>query len=530
MNQYIAEILKCRIENMSFVDKVAGLVMPVTANIDGGLKIFPVAANSNHNDCITGQYNDLMPNSRYKSVMYFEDLGIEFGTRNGDIQEFRSRLKLVAWLNLARIMDENCPDSGSICAVLETINALNQKIQNYAPVLSLAVDINQVTRDKSIFSEYTYDEKYSQYLFYPYDFFAITITVRGKINYACLCDTNLPTGCYPAVPSIVKQICIDAESFDGTMIDGDCIRLKDFADDKYYANVNGQWVEVTGGGTNNHNELNNLGFSESGHTGFEAEGAAAQALSDANDYTDSGLSTKLSLEQTSKETLTDSPKFANLTAGRILVVNTDGSITDFGELTWDSTNKRLKIGNHTALSGSYFPSLGIFVDTTSIGGLDFKNENAAGQTRFMSRNNQNDFIATNIAGSSNITAIFGLLHQNLATLFLNATTDTDKALIIGTVNAGAVGIGTSNTIKVWIAPNGNVNIGAGAVAATEKLQVTGNIKATGSVQVGDNTALASASNVGAARYRETANASYYDVCVRNGAASYIWKNLNTETW
>lgn len=511
MNQYIAEILKCRIENMSFADKVAGLVMPVTANIDGGVKIFPVAANSKHNDCIAGQYNDLMPNSRYKSVMYFEDLGIEFGTRTGDIQEFRSRLKLVAWLNLSKIMDENCPDSGAICAVLEAVNALSQKMQNYAPVLSLAVDINQVTRDKNIFSEYTYDEKYSQYLFYPYDFFAITITVRAKINYACLCDTNLPTGCYPAVPSIVKQICIDAESFDGTMIDGDCIRLRDFADGKYYANVNGQWVEVTGGGTENHNELNNLDYANSGHTGFEVEGAAAQALADAKSYTDTeiglipapDLSSRLKLDQTVKETLSASPIFGNLTAWRVVLVGADKSLTDVTDLFWDFANRRLGINKNTPLSALHLKA------TSATYGGGFRLEQSASTLLYW------DIIPAS-------GQLFFLKDGHIPTWVM-----LSNGLQFGNDLATSPFLLRTNGLS-WLGMGGNT--GFGTRTATEKVEVVGNIKASGSVQVGDNTALASATNVGSFRYRETANNSYSEQCVRNGAASYIWKALNTETW
>ena len=51
-----------------------------------------------------------------------------------------------------------------------------------------------------------------------------------------------------------------------------------------------------------------------------------------------------------------------------------------------------------------------------------------------------------------------------------------------------------------------------------------------SVIVADNTAAASAALVGALRYREDANNSYTEMCVRNGASSYIWKIINQETW
>lgn len=58
----------------------------------------------------------------------------------------------------------------------------------------------------------------------------------------------------------------------------------------------------------------------------------------------------------------------------------------------------------------------------------------------------------------------------------------------------------------------------------------GNSKTKGSVQVGDNTAIASAALVGATRYREDANNSYEDVCMKTGASTYAWINVVTNTW
>lgn len=287
MNNYIAEILKCKIQAVSFADKVAGMVRPVTHYRDGLPTVtYPVGYDVLHSDCTVGKESNLMPNSKYKSIMYFEDNGILAGKKEGSFQNMTASIRLVVWLNLQKITDEKCPDPGSVCAVLELMKALNNKIENASPIFAIQIEVQEIIRDKSIFSEYSYDEKYSQYLFHPYDFFAIKIKVNFKVNYDCTCADNLPVGCYPAIPSILKSICVDPDSFDGNMQEGDCLRLKDFEDGKYYVNQNGQWVEAPSGGTSDHASLNNLDFASSGHTGFEAEGAAAQALFDANNYTD----------------------------------------------------------------------------------------------------------------------------------------------------------------------------------------------------------------------------------------------------
>jgi hypothetical protein len=74
------------------------------------------------------------------------------------------------------------------------------------------------------------------------------------------------------------------------------------------------------------------------------------------------------------------------------------------------------------------------------------------------------------------------------------------------------------------------DVGIGTVAPDERLDVNGNIKASGSVQVANNTDAASASNVGAIRYRTSGNNSYVDICMQNGASSYTWENIASKSW
>ena len=81
MNQGIANIIKGYIEYLSFVDKIAGLVSTQYMTIDGVQKSYPVACCVTADDCKEGAYNDLTPDSRYKTVIYFEDGGVSFSVK-----------------------------------------------------------------------------------------------------------------------------------------------------------------------------------------------------------------------------------------------------------------------------------------------------------------------------------------------------------------------------------------------------------------------------------------------------------------
>lgn len=303
------------------------------------------------------------------------------------------------------------------------------------------------------------------------------------------------------------------------------------------------------------------------------------------------ISGLLKLDQTTKQTLTGSPIIDSLVAGRIPFVNTDKSLTDDIKLRWDNTNKRLLLGEtYTPISASYDMKLGITVDTTLISGLDFKNLNPAGQVRFLARNDVNDSLIITTYGSNSATTIMGYSAKDCSAILLNPTTDTDKKLLIGSGFPGELVFGTNNQAKAIIGgTNSNfklisnslttgsvldfglvmttnatttptigirgirgssvatstlslytnsinrVNIkdtgevGIGKIA-TEKLDVEGNIKASGSIQVGNNTDTASSSNEGAIRYRTDSNASYIDMCMQTGSGVFSWVNIITNTW
>lgn len=74
------------------------------------------------------------------------------------------------------------------------------------------------------------------------------------------------------------------------------------------------------------------------------------------------------------------------------------------------------------------------------------------------------------------------------------------------------------------------DVGIGTTTPSQKLDVVGNAKVSGSVQVGDDSTTASAANVGATRYRSDSNNSYMDMVMQTGASTYAWVNVVQNTW
>jgi hypothetical protein len=188
----IGNILKPYIESLSFADKVGGVVKVATktdtdSNDRTVKKYFPIDCGVTHQECISGKYTDLMPNSNYKSVMYFEDGGIRFIGNN--IRE--ASLKLVGWLNLKKLGKTGC--NGSALAVNTILNTLPTKYFNSPPVYQrIKIEVQgEDVKSSQIFSKYSYDEDKTQFLMYPYDYFALNINVLFSISKACIVNWDV---------------------------------------------------------------------------------------------------------------------------------------------------------------------------------------------------------------------------------------------------------------------------------------------------------------------------------------------------
>ena len=189
MNNKIANIVVGFIEDLPWIEKLSGLTQVARVSQSSGdskvEKRFPISCAMNYDDaCKLGTYDELSPDSKYKSVVFFEDDSFSLDEKVGDKLYYESTIRLVAWLNLCKIED-SCGTSGDY--VLSIIKALPAMAYNYGVMLGITIDVtSQLQRDVSIFSKYTFNEKQTQYLMYPYDFFALEIRTRFHVKSECI--------------------------------------------------------------------------------------------------------------------------------------------------------------------------------------------------------------------------------------------------------------------------------------------------------------------------------------------------------
>jgi len=218
MNQAIASIIKARIEDLDFVDKIAGLVSTAYMKIEGVTKSYPIACCVTANDCKEGAYNDLAPDSKYKTVIYFEDRGVSFERYAGNWKYYKSSLRLVCWINVAKINSDTCwtADGCTLSShlIADIIRHLPEHPINFPPFDQVYSEVtNQEIRSNSIFSPYTYNETQTQYLMYPYDYFALDIETSFAI---CLKGTVVFEPCAETSDSTAD--CIGITNDEGLVI------------------------------------------------------------------------------------------------------------------------------------------------------------------------------------------------------------------------------------------------------------------------------------------------------------------------
>lgn len=202
MNKEIALVIANKIKDLPFIDVLAGMVKSVTTEqpSDASTKrvVFPVAyeiVKPEATEC-TSKSRDLVPNSKKKSIIYFEDFGANptSGGRPGKPM-FQSTIRLVAWFNRNRLVGDQYANISTFCqsAIIGLLTGKNPI--NTGNFQRLTFSANRLPpQDAGIFSRYTYDEATRQYLMPPYECFAIDFTCRFAVRDTCLSMLNFEGG------------------------------------------------------------------------------------------------------------------------------------------------------------------------------------------------------------------------------------------------------------------------------------------------------------------------------------------------
>jgi hypothetical protein len=188
MNSLIATIFKGYLENLTWADKLSGIVQTANIRVKTGPdsytdKSYPISCDITEDACIKGAYQDLCPDSKKKSILYFEDKGIQNMERYGNRIKFQSSLRLVGWLNLKLIQEESCDSGVTGCTqagryVIDVLKVLPTVPFSTSDFISIQIiSIAEAERDVSIFSKYTYSETATQFCMFPFTYFAIDMLI-----------------------------------------------------------------------------------------------------------------------------------------------------------------------------------------------------------------------------------------------------------------------------------------------------------------------------------------------------------------
>lgn len=190
----IGNILIARISDLPFIDKYAGVVRPITKTdvVENRtvIKTFPVSCQTTMEQCDSGRYIDLIPESTKKSVLYLEDKGIRFTKIQGPLLHFKASFDLVCWLNMPALGFTDC--SYSAVAIAGIISRIPDNFYNSGIYQMISFSIGgQQSKMTNPFQKYSYKEEVTQFLMYPYDHFVIPFEIDFAINKNCVEETEI---------------------------------------------------------------------------------------------------------------------------------------------------------------------------------------------------------------------------------------------------------------------------------------------------------------------------------------------------
>lgn len=203
MNKGLAHILLSKIGDIPFIDLYGGIVS-IQEQVDSirddlgavrrVVKRYPVTCDFiQYGDCgyDPGELVAMIPDSSRKGIIYFEDLGVQSLGMQSIWMRYRSRIRLVCWLNTKYVDLNACGELTMpvITTIISRIGSVQFNQNNYLGIQATVVAIPR--QDKSIFAGYTYEEAYVQYLMPPFEYIAIDFDITYRVNPECISQIQL---------------------------------------------------------------------------------------------------------------------------------------------------------------------------------------------------------------------------------------------------------------------------------------------------------------------------------------------------
>lgn len=206
MIEQILKQLEPRVMCMPFIERFGGLVRIARKTFINNIgmsyeKVYPVSSTIRETDCWDkGLYTDLMPNEKYKSVSYFEQISPVIIT-NSDLGsnyfKAETNVKFVCWINLKKLGIER-PDTQAFeySFFKEFFGGSTALMGNYEFATRVNIKPTKVgSKSENPFAGYSYEDK-AALLMYPFDFFHIDLNITWHMNPKCYDH-----------PSIYPEIC-----------------------------------------------------------------------------------------------------------------------------------------------------------------------------------------------------------------------------------------------------------------------------------------------------------------------------------
>ncbi len=194
MTQEVAQMLAKSLIPMfdaGIITVLSGLVKTATVLSPEGKTIrFPIPYQSD-DDALQIRNSALVPDSRQRCIVYFEEVDTDVTKSRENYTRFRSRLRLVCWFDVSKF--QTTPSNVQVALTARmTVDVRNTRSAEGSPLLALKVVPGKLLNNvPALFSKYTYKEEKTQYLQAPYYAFGIDFTADYQINHDCKNDEIL---------------------------------------------------------------------------------------------------------------------------------------------------------------------------------------------------------------------------------------------------------------------------------------------------------------------------------------------------